>query len=122
MVSKNDLIKELSLLLICLLCLALYMYFGVWGSSGDSNYHKDLIKMNQKNDSLIRENQILDLINNQLIKEADSLNKLLENDRNTIQELKRKRSEKIEVIDNLDGDELLEFFSEFNTKNADTQW
>lgn len=71
----------------------------------------------ERYDSLIAFNEALkeDI---QLIRASeDSLVQLIQFNKQTLQILNRTHNEKISLINNYDGGELLDFFSEFNTEN-----
>lgn len=111
-------VKYSVLLAICLFCLAWYIFSGTWEENPGPDYEKDLLIMKQKNDSLETLSQALDAVNLRLANEADSLIRLLEDDKRRISELKRRKSEKIEIIDRYDGDELLLFFANLKTDSS----
>ena len=114
--TKN--FKYILLFGICLFCLAWYMCSGVWQENEVPDYQRELLRMEQENDSLERMNQALDSVNQKLELETDSLMELLEDDRRIMSGLKRRKSEKIEVIDSYDGGELLQFFAELKTDST----
>lgn len=97
---------------IALLVLAL-----VWWSKNDSEtvdlkpYKLAIEQLKQQNDSLKKDNRLLDdkIIKNQL--EADSLQELVAIKIIRIEKLKKVKNEKIKLIDTYSNDELLQFFA-----------
>lgn len=70
-----------------------------------------------ENDSLLKENVLLDKSIANWKGKADSLDQKISINDSTIAKIKKQKHEKIEFIDSMDTIKLFEFFSEFKTES-----
>jgi len=90
--------------------------------SSNEGKEKELLNrievLQQMNDSLLFANNGLDKTINDLMTKSDSLNKEIKNSDWQLLKLKNRRNETIRIIDSLDRNKLLEFFSAFNSADS----
>lgn len=113
--KKNNIITSILLFI----CFALYvaLELKIPCKDGEKECGENTKRLEAKNDSLYKNNLVLDEKYNTLQLKADSLQEKLSSTKQTIVQLKNKQHEKIIAIDSLSSHELFGFFSKFNTEN-----
>lgn len=111
-------ISSLALILLTLLCIALSIFIVTQlpcKCPEQSDFGMPTIRyLETENDSLLKNNQLLDKKISRWQRQTDSLRQSLIITKNTIQQLKQHQHENISRIDSLNSMELYGFFSKFN--------
>lgn len=108
-------------LVVIVLLSGVYLFLLTSYEPDFSGYERQIENLRILNDSLILSNELLD---NQVLKlksESDSLLVLVQQDKQIIETLKRKKIEKVTAINSFDNNELFEFFSNLQTGEFETK-